>query len=58
MEKNNENNDLFYFIVTLYIGFFLIYITHPVPKILYKKIYLNKCKDSNDKMCIESGDKN
>ena len=53
-----ENNDLFYFIVTLYIGFFLIYITHPVPKILYKKIYLNKCKDSNDKMCIESGDKN
>jgi hypothetical protein len=50
-----ENNDLFNFIITLYVGFFLVYITHPNPKILYKKIYLDKCKDNTQKsLCIDS----
>jgi hypothetical protein len=29
----------FDFILTLYIGFLLIYAIHPQPKILYKKVF-------------------
>jgi len=31
-------DNLFNFIMTLYIGFFIIYLSAPKPKILYKKI--------------------
>ena len=34
MEDNNFN-----FILTLYVGFLIIYAIHPVPKILYKKVF-------------------
>lgn len=37
MENNNFN-----FILTLYIGFFIIYTMHPEPKILYKKVFPKK----------------
>lgn len=50
--------DLFNFIITLYIGFLIVYVTHPVPKILYKKIYLNNCKESEDELCVATNHKN
>jgi hypothetical protein len=33
-----SQDNLFNFIMTLYIGFFIIYLSAPKPKILYKKI--------------------
>jgi hypothetical protein len=32
-------DNIFNFILTLYIGFFIIYVTHPKPKVLYKKVF-------------------
>jgi hypothetical protein len=42
--KFKEN--LFNFIMTLYIGFFIIYLSAPKPKILYKKIIDSKIRNS------------
>ena len=47
-----EDNNLFNFIVTLYICFLFIYWTAPVPRILYKKVYLKKCNEKTDTVCI------
>jgi hypothetical protein len=43
--KFKEN--LFNFIMTLYIGFFIIYLSAPTPKILYKKILGSKIKNNS-----------
>jgi len=42
----DSKDNLFNLIITLYIGFFIIYLTAPVPKILYKKI-ISSPNDSN-----------
>ena len=32
-------DNIFNFILTLYIGFIIIYAIHPKPKVLYKKVF-------------------
>lgn len=48
-----EDNNLFNFILTGYVCFLYIYWTAPIPKILYKKVYLTKCNTKNDTVCIK-----
>jgi hypothetical protein len=47
------NNKIYNLIIMLFLGFMIIYIIHPEPKILYKKNYLRNCKLSNKNICIE-----
>jgi hypothetical protein len=49
-------NNLFNFIMTLYFGFLMIFVLHPRPKIISKKVYLKNCDVKNgvgfaQKMC-------
>ena len=46
-------DNLFNFILTLYAGFFVIYVMHPVPNILHKRVFLNECTQNNTaEMCL------
>ena len=46
-------DNLFNFILSLYVGFFVIYVVHPVPKILHKRVFLNECtQKTSTEMCV------
>lgn len=46
--------DYFDFIKVMYIGFAIIYLLHPEPKVFYKKNIITSCDIKNkDKICIE-----
>jgi hypothetical protein len=34
-----DQDKIFNFIITLYVGFLVLYAIHPEPKILYKKVF-------------------
>ena len=46
-------DNLFNFILTLYVGFFILYMIHPEPKILYKRVFLQSCLKENAEMCLD-----
>jgi len=34
-----DQDKIFNFIITLYVGFLVLYTIHPEPKVLYKKVF-------------------